>query len=337
MKKIYFILLSFYSIAFFSQSKYDKEIDYLRRNCNQEALDKAKRMYSELQAIQMDNSFDTTLKDYYEFLESTKCRKFDLILFSVWERDKMINERIFKSFFYNSDENYNIFINGYIQKKRFIFVNSESLDQGIDNELQLKMLKYVESRSKNDLKEVISSNIEKLNGQELTHFISTVDNAFGLKEFQKELINKSYHAEYPFDLDFLLSKLIYLKVNNSTVENILNNKKNIWDKGNWSEKFWSLIKSQGFNINADLSYTIDDQGKKKYNIKEYIKNQQINNMIGENPLLFINHSLVNYNENSLIEMLEKLDIKDIQSESKDNSVSLYGARGIQGTLMILTN
>ena len=237
MKTIYFILLSFYPIVFFSQGKYDKEINYIRENCNQESLDKAKMVYSKLQAIQMDNSFDTTLKDYYHFLESTKCRKFHTILLSAWEKDKIINERAFKSFFYNSDENYNIFINGYIQKKRFIFVNQESLDQGVDDELQLNMLRYIASNSRNDLKKVINSNIEKLAGQELTHFISTVEIGFDLKEFQEELINKSYHAEYPFDLDFLLSKLIDLNVNNSTIESILNSKKNIWDKGHCLKNF----------------------------------------------------------------------------------------------------
>ncbi|GEJ47337.1 hypothetical protein [Chryseobacterium sp. ON_d1] len=336
MKRIYFILLTFFPISFFSQTRYENNIDFIRKNCNQESLDKARKIYTELQAKQMDNSFDTTLKEYYEILESTGCRKFDTILFSAWEKDKVISKRVFETSFYGSNENYSIFMNGYLQKKEFRFANQENLDQGIDDELQLKMLKYIAAHSKSDLQKVIRVNIQKLSGQELIHFISAIEKGFELKEFQEDLISKSYHAEYAFDLNYLMTQLISLKADNSTLESILTDKKNIWDKENWSEKFWSLIRSNGFNIKPDPFYQIDDKGRKRYRVRAYISHLKQNKSIGENPLLFINYNLVEYKENALIEMLEKLDIKDIQIESKDESVNTFGARGTQGVLKIQT-
>jgi hypothetical protein len=112
MKTIVSILL-LSPIILFAQTDHKQDAEYLRKNCNQESLDKASKIYTELQSQQMENAFDITLKRYYEFLESTKCTQFNVLLISAWEKDKIINEKIFKTLFFNSKENYTIFINGY--------------------------------------------------------------------------------------------------------------------------------------------------------------------------------------------------------------------------------
>ncbi|HCN50344.1 MAG TPA: hypothetical protein DIT10_14860, partial [Chryseobacterium sp.] len=174
MNKNYLTLLSFLPLLFSTQNKYQKEAYYIRQNCNQESFDKAQKIYSELQTLQMENSFDRTLKNYYEFLQSVKCEKLNPLLISAWEQDKLINEKAFKTYFYNSAENYNTFIKGYILKKDFRFANSNSFDQGIDDKLQPKMLKYVASRSQDDFNKIAAANIKTLTGEELIHFISTL-------------------------------------------------------------------------------------------------------------------------------------------------------------------
>ncbi|MGE8432544.1 hypothetical protein [Chryseobacterium joostei] len=336
MKTPFFILLLFSPTIVLSQNKYENDTDYIKKHCNKKSFNKAQKSYIELQAIQIENSFDTTLKNYYEFLESTKCQKFNQILISAWEKDKIINEKSFNSFFYNSNKNYNIFLTGYTQEKAFRFANQRNLDQGIDNELQFKMLKYVESRSQEDLNKVAAINIEKLQGHELINFISTLEESFGLKRFKKELIDKSNKVNYAFDLDFIISKLLELNIDKTTIENILNHTKSIWDKGNWSEKFWSLIKQQNLKISPGKDYEIDNLGNKKYDIERYINSQQKSGLIGKNPLLFIDYNIINYDEDTLIETLKKYNIKNIETESQEKTISIYGARGKDGVLIILT-
>ena len=68
------------------------------------------------------------------------------------------------------------------------------------------------------------------------------------------------------------------------------------------------------------------------NIEEKI----IQNEIGKNPLLQVNNSITKYSENTLLETLEKLEIKDIQIIPKQKSVSLFGKRGVDGMVKVLT-
>ena len=337
MKTTTLNLFVFIPFILLGQNKYEEDAKFIQKHCNKESFEKAKNIYTELQTQQTNNSFDTTLNGFYQFLESTKCKEYNEILILAWKNDKVINEKSFKSFFKNSSVNYNDFIIGYTQRKHFRFANPNSFDQGIDDNLQIQMLKYVKSISNNDFNNVVSVNIEELEGHELTNFMSVVKSNFGLKVFDKEIIKKSYSANFPFDLDYLVSQLIDLKIDKTVLEGILTTKKNVWDKGNWSEKFWSLIKQNNLKINQTDSYVLNDEGKKKYDVKTFLQKQKENDLIGNNPLIFLNHNIFKYDENSLVETLEKLDIKDIEVKSKHNTTSLYGARGKDGVLIILTN
>ena len=68
-----------------------------------------------------------------------------------------------------------------------------------------------------------------------------------------------------------------------------------------------------------------------------MKSKISNEELGENPMLMINWSLVNYEEGKLLETLEKIDIKQIDYTPKSQTVKLYGKRGVDGALNILTN
>ncbi len=337
MKTALFNLFLFLPIIIYAQNKYEEEANYIQKNCNEESFEKANKIYSELQKQQTDNSFDRTLSGYYEFLESTKCKKYDPILIFAWENDKVISAKIFKSLFRNSNENYNAFVNGFSKSKSFRFANMNNLDQGIDDKLQIDMLKYLESKSKEEFNKVAKINIQILEGQELIHFVSNLKSTFDLKLFEQDLIDKSMLVKYPFDLDFLVRNLMELDTKKLEVENILNQQKEVWDKGNWSKKFWSLIRANNLKIEQSKLYSIGEGGKKRYDVKKFIETHIENNSIGNHPLLFVNHSILNYEAKYLVETLDKLDIKDIQVKSKENATSLYGARGKDGVLVVLTN
>lgn len=83
-------------------------------------------------------------------------------------------------------------------------------------------------------------------------------------------------------------------------------------------------------------YTINEKGEKKYNLKLFIEEKIKQNEIGENPLLEVDYQITNYSENTLLETLEKLNIKDIQIIPKQKSVSLFGKRGVDGMVKVLT-
>jgi hypothetical protein len=83
-------------------------------------------------------------------------------------------------------------------------------------------------------------------------------------------------------------------------------------------------------------YTINEKGEKKYNLKLFIEEKIMQNEIGENPLLEVDYQITNYSENTLLETLEKLEIKDIQIIPKQKSVSLFGKRGVDGVIQVFT-
>lgn len=336
-KKVLNLFLIFFVYVIYAQNKYKEDAIFIQKNCSERSFVKAKKIYEELKTQQLNNSFDTTLKNYYEFLASTKCVKFDEILLQAWINDKIINKNSFKNYFLNNDENYSNFIQGYLLNNSFRFANKDNLDQGIDDVLQAAMLRYISYKSQSDFKKVIGKNIEILKGQELIHFIESVKENFKLKDFEKDLINKSYLVNYPFDLNFLVTQLINLKTDKIIIEDILNNKLNVWDKGNWSEKFWKTIKDSNLKIKNDQSYEVNSTGTKAYNIKDFLKIQKDNNVIGDNPLLLINNNVVSYQENKLTDTLEKLDIKNIEAQAKQKTVNIFGARGVDGVIMVLTN
>mgnify|MGYP006180113757 CR=1 FL=1 len=91
-----------------------------------------------------------------------------------------------------------------------------------------------------------------------------------------------------------------------------------------------------FKIIESNHYTINEKGEKKYNLKLFIEEKIIQNEIGKNPLLQVNNSITKYSENTLLETLEKLEIKDIQIIPKQKSVSLFGKRGVDGMVKVLT-
>jgi hypothetical protein len=144
------------------------------------------------------------------------------------------------------------------------------------------------------------------------------------------------NAEWPNEMYFLTNIIIEQKTEKTIIENILNTKRNIWDKGEWSEKFWKLIRENNFSISENSNYSVNEKGEKEYNLKRFLEGKIKDNEIGQNPILQLNYSITNYSENQLLETLEKLNIKDIQIIPKDKSVGLFGKRGIDGMIKVLT-
>lgn len=184
----------------------------------------------------------------------------------------------------------------------------------------------------------IYENINSKNGAELGNFIYHIkESKINLKLYNQILIEKLENAKFPYDINILSQTLLENETNKSKIENILNSKINIWDKGNWSENFGVLIKKYNLNIEKPKYYELDSNSIKNYDVSEFIKTQINNDIIGENPLLIVDWNIINYEEGKLIETLNKLDIKQMDYTSKNNAVNLYGKRGIDGLLNVTTN
>jgi hypothetical protein len=190
---------------------------------------------------------------------------------------------------------------------------------------------------KAEFEKAFNDSIVNLKSLDLWNFIkSSKESEIDLNNFNSTFISRLDNAEWPIEMHFLTIMLIEQKTEKTIIENILNNKRNIWDKGEWSEKFWKLIRENNFVIKENLNYSVNEKGEKKYDLKLFIEEKIKNNEIGQNPILDLNYSITDYTENQLLETLEKLDIKDIQIIPKNKSVGLFGKRGIDGVIKVLT-
>lgn len=343
--KLLFILIFIPIVSFSQQVLNDDSIElkYIIENCNSESIIKATNLLKKYRKVHTDNQFDWTLKTYFEILQYPKCKKYDKILESLWIENKVISESFFHEYFLNKKSNYPNLLIGFKSRQDFRFAdnnpNEFNLNQGINNSLCLEILKYIKKESEDDYLEAVQHNIEQLESHDLLNFINVVRENFDLNDFQKDLITKMQDVEYPFGLNFLINELIKNEKNHPVIENTLNNKKAIWDKGNWSKKYWDLIKKYNFKIENEPFYSLNENGNKIYDIDKFISFHTKNGEIGKFPIISVDYELkFNYSENfnSLKEYLETLDIQSIEVIKSEDAVELYGSRGKDGFLAIMT-
>ena len=212
----------------------------------------------------------------------------------------------------------------------FLFIPFFAFSQNESIEKMKKLPKAEFERAFND-------SIQKLESLELWNFIKNAkESNIDLNDFNSTFTKRFETAKWPIEMHFLLEILIEQKTEKEIIEKTLNNKKEIWDKGEWAEKFRKIIRENDFKIIESNHYTINEKGEKKYNVKLFIEEKIKLNEIGENPLLQVNNSITKYSENTLLETLEKLNIKDIQIIPKQKSVPLFGKRGVDGMIKVLT-
>lgn len=201
-----------------------------------------------------------------------------------------------------------------------------------ENYTQLKKL------PKAGFERAVNDSITKLDSSELTHFLKTLKEEYktDLKPFSNSLLNKFEKCKWPMEMNIILDILLDLKMDTLRIEDILNNKKEVWDNGQWGEKFWKTIRENKLKVKEGPYYSVDDKGLKTYNLRLYLEEKVLNNELGANPLLYLNYGLKDYTIHRLYETLLELNIKDISIVPISNSVELYGARGSDGMIKVLT-
>lgn len=200
-----------------------------------------------------------------------------------------------------------------------------------DNYSKLNKLPKVE------FEKSVADSIVKLQSGDLWNFLKVLKDDYkkDLKPFNENFIKKMEATKWPMDMHFLLKFLIEQKTDKAIIENILNSKKAVWDNGQWSGKFWKVIRENKLNVSEDGNYLINEKGEKSYDVKSFLEEKIKNSVIGPNPLLYLDYTLTDYKPNQLFETLEKMNIKDIQIISKEEAPKMYGKRGADGMIKVL--
>ena len=202
---------------------------------------------------------------------------------------------------------------------------------------QNEKIEKIKKLPKTEFEKAFNDSIVNLKSLDLWNFIkSSKESGIDIDKFNSNFITRLNNSEWPNEMYFLTNILIEQKTEKEILENILDKKRNIWDTGEWSEKFWKLVRENNFSISENSNYSVNEKGEKKYRLKQFLEEKIKNNEIGQNPILQLDYSMKNYPENQLLETLEKLNIKDIQIIPKDKCIGLFGKRGVDGMIKVLT-
>ena len=189
----------------------------------------------------------------------------------------------------------------------------------------------------NELKsELIISRINSLAGYNLGTYLEYLKrNEIKLSDYNETLKTKLQKSEFPYDIYVLTEIIVSKKENKSFIEKELNSKILKWDTGNWGNKFWNLIKTEKLNIEQPNFYEFEN-GIKKYNFEKFLNSKIQTNELGQNPLLFLNDKYTSYKVGNLNSILKEYEIIQIDYISIKEAIGLFGKRGIDGKISVIT-
>jgi hypothetical protein len=185
----------------------------------------------------------------------------------------------------------------------------------------------------------VSDSIRKLTSSDLGNFLYHIQlaDSRALRAHNELLYEKLKHSNWPLDLYMITGILVDQYFDLNRLSETLNQKKSIWDKGEWAARFWTLIREKDLGVAQDAGYSVDRIGNKLYDVAAFIELKIAIGEIGENPLLLLDGKPTAYEPGQLVAFLSKLDIKDINVPIvKEKAPNLYGRRGIDGVIAVLT-
>ena len=223
----------------FHNSAYQKAVCHY---CNEEALSLLFNCLDTLERIPNESYDNSPLKIFYRNIHERNCPLYDSILLRMWEKNKIISELVFNRFKQKYKNDFpRIMLNGMLEKGFFLFPDDA---YGQNNPKLLKeILTMTKNQSIQNWQDVVSFNIKELSGSELINFVEILAEKERL-DFKSVFLENMQKAEYAFDLH---NNLLYLletgdKSFEETIVKILQEKRKIWDDGNWGENFRETIK-----------------------------------------------------------------------------------------------
>lgn len=184
--------------------------------------------------------------------------------------------------------------------------------------------------------EFVRENINEFGGSDLWNFIYQLQKEnVDLSIYNDLFKEKLEKVEFAYDFYVLSDLLSQNSENNAYLTKIINDKIELWDSGNWSEKMWKLIADNDFAISKPNYYSVN-QGNKTYKFSEFMTDKINNNKLGKNPLLTVDFDVVFYEKGKLTQTIDTLKIKQIDYIPISESIKLFGNRGKDGMIKILT-
>tara|TARA_R110002111_G_scaffold262310_2_gene337957 strand:- start:13 stop:669 length:657 start_codon:yes stop_codon:yes gene_type:complete len=184
--------------------------------------------------------------------------------------------------------------------------------------------------------EFVRENVNEFGGSDLWNFIYQLKKEnVDLSIYNEVFKEKLEKVEFAYDFYTLSSLLSQNYENNAYLTKIINEKIELWDSGNWADKMWELIEDNNFAISNPKYYSIEN-GRKIYRFAEFMTDKINTNKLGENPLLTIDYDVVFYDKGKLTQTVDTLKIKQIDYIPISESINLYGNRGKDGMIKILT-
>ncbi|WP_046758912.1 hypothetical protein [Kordia jejudonensis] len=184
--------------------------------------------------------------------------------------------------------------------------------------------------------EFVRENLNEFGGSDLWNFIYQLQKEnVDLSIYNDLFKEKLEKVEFAFDFYVLSDLLSQNTENNAYLTKTINDKIELWDSGNWSEKMWKLISDNGFTISKPNYYSVRD-GNKTYKFSEFMTDKINNSQLGRNPLLTVDFDVVFYEKGKLSQTVDTLRIKQIDYIRISESIKLFGNRGKDGMIKILT-
>lgn len=182
------------------------------------------------------------LEDLQEALTKHYCELYQDLIISIWERIKTIDYTATKILVTEIPENASIaFANGLSKGGPYGFMTYDDNYGSADSILPL-MLETVKKYNKETLFQICESNIISSKMRELAIFLDCIETS-NYQQAKNIIFQRLRMDNYPLEYFHLSKTLLSFKNVESNVKlvEILNSKRDEWDRGNWSEHFRELF------------------------------------------------------------------------------------------------
>jgi len=223
----------------------NRSLDYFMaiasyRNINAEKL--LSDIYSTCDSIAINSLDEALIKNY--------CGIYQSLILKIWENSKTIDLTGTLKLINDCPEKASLsFAKGLLNSKAYNFLELDS-NYGTKDSIMPLMIETIAKYNKGSLLEICNKNIATAQYMELVSVLNLVKKNHIVKTKQN-LLNRLTTKNYPFEIFQITETLLSFKDSNSNKKLviILREKRNDWDRGNWSGAFRELLANNKLEIN----------------------------------------------------------------------------------------
>jgi len=192
----------------------------------------------------------TAINSLDEALIKNYCVIYQSLLLKIWENSKTIDLTVTMKLIRDCPEKASLsFANGLLNPKVFNFLELDS-NYGTKDSIMPLMIETISKYNKRSILEICNKNISNADFMELGSVLDLIkkNHIIGTK---LNLIKRLKSKNFPYDIFQISETLLSFKDSNTNKELviILKEKRNDWDRGNWSEAFKELLGNNKLKLN----------------------------------------------------------------------------------------